>query len=179
MSEETKDVVEEVVEETAAPEAAVEETKEEAPVEEVTEEVKEEAAPEAADSGVDETVEVPKEFKKLVEQVEEMTVLQLHELVKVLEKRFGVSAAAVAVAGPAAGGDAAEEQSEFTVELTEVGGQKIAVIKAVKEILGLGLKEAKEMVDGAPAEVKAGVKKEDAEEMKAKLEEAGATVTLK
>jgi len=179
MSEDTKDVVEEVVEETAAPEAAVEETKEEAPAEEVKEEVKEEAAPEAADSGVDETVEVPKEFKKLVEQVEEMTVLQLHELVKVLEKRFGVSAAAVAVAGPAGGGDAAEEQSEFTVELTEVGGQKIAVIKAVKEILGLGLKEAKEMVDGAPAEVKAGVKKEDAEEMKAKLEEAGATVTLK
>ena len=179
MSEDTKDVVEEVVEETAAPEAAVEETKEAAPVEEVKEEVKEEAAPEAADSGVDETVEVPKEFKKLVEQVEEMTVLQLHELVKVLEKRFGVSAAAVAVAGPAGGGDAAEEQSEFTVELTEVGGQKIAVIKAVKEILGLGLKEAKEMVDGAPAEVKAGVKKEDAEEMKAKLEEAGATVTLK
>lgn len=161
MSEETKEEV--VVEETAAPEAVVEETKEEV----------------AADTGVDETVEVPAEFKALVEQVEKMSVLELHELVKVLEKRFGVSASAVAVAGPAAGGDAAEEQSEFTVELTEAGAQKIAVIKAVKEVLGLGLKEAKEMVDSAPAEVKAGMKKEDAEALKAKLEEAGAKVTLK
>jgi large subunit ribosomal protein L7/L12 len=167
MSEETKDTTE-VVEETAAP---VEETKEEAPA---AEEKKEESA-----TDVDETVEVPKEFQKLVEQVEAMSVLELHELVKVLEKRFGVSASAVAVAGPAAGGDAAEEQSEFTVELTEVGAQKIAVIKAVKEALGLGLKEAKDLVDGAPAEVKAGMKKEDAEALQAKLEEAGAKVTLK
>lgn len=151
--------------EEAAP--AVEETKEEAP------------AAESNDSDVDETVEVPEEFKALVEQVEKMTVLELHELVKVLEKRFGVSAAAVAVAGPAGDAGGAEEQSEFTVELADAGGQKIAVIKAVKEILGLGLKEAKEMVDGAPAEVKAGLKKEEAEEMKAKLEEAGATVNLK
>lgn len=156
MSEETKVV--EATEETAAPVA----------------EVKEEST-----SGVDETVEVPAEFKKLVEQVEAMTVLELHSLVKVLEKRFGVSASAVAVAGPAAGGDAAEEQSEFTVELTEAGAQKIAVIKAVKEVLGLGLKEAKEMVDGAPAVVKENMKKEDAEALKAKLEEAGAKVTLK
>ena len=91
-----------------------------------------------------------------------------------------LAAAAVAVAG-GGGGDAggAEEQSDFTVELADAGGQKIAVIKAVKEILGLGLKEAKDMVDGAPAEVKAGVPKEEAEEMKAKLEEAGATVNLK
>jgi len=163
--EETK--VAETTEETATPEVAVEEKKEEAPA-------KEESA-----SDVDETVEVPKEFKALVDQVEKMTVLELHELVKVLEKRFGVSASAVAVAGPAAGGDAAEEQSEFTVELTEVGGQKIAVIKAVKEACGLGLKEAKDLVDGAPAEVKAGLKKEDAEALKAKLEEAGAKVTLK
>lgn len=164
MSEDTK------VEETT-PEVAVEETKvEAAPVAEVKEE-------KATD--VDETVEIPKEFKKLVEQVEEMSVLELHSLVKVLEKRFGVSASAVAVAGPAAGGDAAEEQSEFTVELTEAGAQKIAVIKAVKEALGLGLKEAKEMVDAAPSEVKAGLKKEDAEALKAKLEEAGAKVTLK
>ena len=164
--EETK--VAETTEETATPEVAVEEKKEEAPA-------KEESA-----SDVDETVEVPKEFKALVDQVEKMTVLELHELVKVLEKRFGVSASAVAVAGPAAGGgDAAEEQSEFTVELTEAGGQKIAVIKAVKEACGLGLKEAKEMVDGAPAEVKTGLKKEDAEALKAKLEEAGAKVTLK
>lgn len=137
-------------------------------------EVKEEAA-----SGVDETVEVPKEFAALVEQVEKMSVLELNELVKVLEKRFGVSASAVAVAGPAAGGDAAEEQSEFTVELTEAGAQKIAVIKAVKEACGLGLKEAKDMVDAAPSEVKSGLKKEDAEALKAKLEEAGAKVTLK
>lgn len=163
---EAEAVAEETTEE-AAP--AVEETKEEAPAEEV-----------ASESDVDESVEVPAEFAALVEQVEKMTVLELHELVRVLEKRFGVSAAAVAVAG-GAGGDAggAEEQSEFTVELAEAGGQKIAVIKAVKEILGLGLKEAKEMVDGAPADVKAGVSKEEAEEMKAKLEEAGATVNLK
>ena len=165
MSEETKDVA---VEETATPEVAVEETKEEAA-----------PAVEEKASDADETVEVPAEFKKLVEQVEEMSVLQLHELVKVLEKRFGVSASAVAVAGPAAGADAGEEQSEFTVELTEAGAQKIAVIKAVKEACGLGLKEAKEMVDGAPAVVKENLKKEDAEALKAKLEEAGAKVTLK
>ena len=172
MAEETKDetvVAEEATtEETAAPEAAAEETKEEAP-----------AAEESA-TDVDESVEVPEAFKQLVEQVETMTVLELHELVKVLEKRFGVSASAAAVAGPAAGGDAGgEEQSEFTVELTEAGAQKIAVIKAVKGALGLGLKEAKELVDGAPAEVKAGMKKEDAEALKAELEAAGATVTLK
>ncbi|MEX0917897.1 MAG: 50S ribosomal protein L7/L12 [Candidatus Paceibacterota bacterium] len=128
---------------------------------------------------MDESVEVPKEFQKLVEQVETMTVLELHELVKVLEKRFGVSASAVAVAGPAAGGDAAEEKSTFTVELTEAGAQKIAVIKVVKEVLGLGLKEAKDMVDAAPAVVKEGASKDDAEALKAKLEEAGAKVTLK
>lgn len=169
MSEETKDVA---VEETATPEVAVEETKEE--VAAPAAEVKAESATE-----VDETVEIPKEFAALVEQVEKMSVLELHELVKVLEKRFGVSASAVAVAGPAGGGDAGEEQSEFAVELSEVGGQKIAVIKAVKAALGLGLKEAKEMVDGAPAMVKEGMKKEDAEALKAELEGAGATVTLK
>lgn len=168
-----------VAEENTAP--AAEETKTEAPAEETpAEEKKEEAPAEESASDVDESVEVPEQFKALVEQVEQMSVLELHELVKVLEKRFGVSAAAVAVAGPAGGGDAGgEEQSEFTVELTDAGGQKIAVIKAVKEVLGLGLKEAKEMVDGAPAELKTGVKKEEAEELKAKLEEAGATVTLK
>jgi len=163
MSEETKDVV---VEETA-----VEATP-------AAEEVKAEAAP-VADSGVDETFEVPAKFKDLVAKIEEMSVLELHELVKVFEKRFGVSAAAVAVAGPAAAGEAAEEQSEFAVELTEAGAQKIAVIKAVKEALGLGLKEAKDAVDGAPAVLKEGMKKEDAEALKAKLEEAGAKVTLK
>lgn len=154
-----------------------EETKVDAVVEE-TAAVVEEVVAEAAASDVDETVEVPAQFKALVEQVETMSVLELHELVKVLEKRFGVSASAVAVAGPT-GGDAAEEQSEFTVELTAAGASKIAVIKAVKEACGLGLKEAKELVDGAPADVKTGLKKEDAEELKAKLEEAGATVTLK
>jgi len=182
MAEETKDetvvAAEATTEETAAPEAAAEEVKEEAAP--AAEETKEEAPAEAAsESDVDESVEVPAEFAALVEQVEKMTVLELHALVKVLEKRFGVSASAVAVAGPAAGGDAAEEQSEFTVELTEAGAQKIAVIKAVKGALGLGLKEAKELVDGAPAEVKAGMKKEDAEALKAELEAAGAKVTLK
>lgn len=150
--------------------------------EETVVETKEEVVAEAAtnNDGVDESVEVPAEFKALVEQVEKMSVLELHALVKVLEKRFGVSAQAVAVAGPAAGAaGGAEEQSEFTVELTEAGAQKIAVIKAVKEVLGLGLKEAKDMVDGAPAVVKEGMKKEDAEALKAKLEEAGAKVTLK
>jgi len=133
----------------------------------------------AAEAAVEETVEVPKKFKALVEEVEKMSVLELHELVKVLEKKFGVSAQAVAVAGPAAGGGAAEEQSEFTVELTDAGAQKIAVIKVVKEVLGLGLKEAKDLVDAAPSEVKAGMKKEDAEALKVKLEEAGAKITLK
>lgn len=126
-----------------------------------------------------EEVVVPAQFKSIVEAIEKMTVLELHELVKVFEKKFGVSAAAVAVAGPAATGEAVEEQSEFTVELTEAGAQKIAVIKVVKEVLGLGLKEAKDMVDAAPSVVKEGMKKEDAEALKAKLEEAGAKVTLK
>jgi len=162
MAEETKVEAEAVVEEVAA--------------EEVKEEV---VAEEAAATDVDETVEIPEAFKALVEQVETMTVLELHELVKVLEKRFGVSASAVAVAGPAAGGDAADEQSEFTVVLTAAGASKIAVIKAVKSACGLGLKEAKELVDGAPADVKAGLKKEDAEALKAELEAAGATVELK
>jgi large subunit ribosomal protein L7/L12 len=179
MSEDTKkdEVVEETTEtteETAAPEAAEETTEAAAPAaEEKTEEA-------AAESDVDESVEVPEAFKALVEQVETMSVLELHELVKVLEKRFGVSASAVAVAGPAAGGDAGgDEQTEFAVELADAGAQKIAVIKAVKGALGLGLKEAKEAVDGAPAVLKEGMKKEDAEALKAELEAAGATVNLK
>lgn len=115
---------------------------------------------------------------QIIEAVEKMTVLELNDLVKTIEEKWGVSAAAVAVAaGPAAAG--AEEQSEFTVELTEGGAQKIAVIKVVKEVLGLGLKEAKDLVDGAPSVVKEGMKKEDAEALKAKLEEAGAKITLK
>lgn len=123
--------------------------------------------------------EVPAEFKELVEKVEKMSVLELNALVKVLEKHFGVSAQAVAVAGPAAGGAGAEEKTDFTVELSDAGAQKIAVIKVVKEVLNLGLKEAKDMVDAAPSVVKEGMKKEDAEALKAKLEEAGAKVTLK
>ncbi len=127
-----------------------------------------------------ERMEVPSKFKKLVEEVEQMTVLELSELVKVLEKKFGVSAAAVAVAGPAAGAAAEEEgKSTADVELTEVGASKIAVIKAVKEALALGLKEAKDLVDGAPSMLKTGMKKEDAAELAKKLEAAGAKVTLK
>lgn len=127
-------------------------------------------------------VEVPEKFKSLVEQVEKMSVLDLSELVKVLEEKFGVSAAAPAMmmaAAPAAAGPAAEEKSEFNVELTDSGENKINVIKAVKEITGLGLADAKAIVDAAPKMVKEGVKKEDAEAMKKKLEEAGAKVTLK
>jgi large subunit ribosomal protein L7/L12 len=114
----------------------------------------------AADTAV---VEVPEKFQALVKQIEDMSVLELHELVKVLEKKFDVSAAAVAVAAPgaAAGAEEEEAQSTFTVELTDAGAQKIAVIKAIKEALGLGLKEAKEMVEGAPAAVKEGVAKEE------------------
>ncbi|TSC70396.1 MAG: large subunit ribosomal protein L7/L12 [Parcubacteria group bacterium Gr01-1014_49] len=125
-------------------------------------------------------VEVPSKFKKLVEEVEAMTVLELSELVKVLEKKFGVSAAAVAVAGPAAAGAPAEEaKSTNDVELTEAGATKIAVIKVVKEALALGLKEAKDLVDAAPSMLKQGMKKEDAAELAKKLTDAGAKVTLK
>ncbi|MBP9763248.1 MAG: 50S ribosomal protein L7/L12 [Candidatus Pacebacteria bacterium] len=126
----------------------------------------------------DAEVEVPEKFKKLVEQVESMSVLELNELVKVLEKKFGVSAVAVAAA-PAAGAGAAEESSTFTVVLADAGAQKIAVIKVVKEVLGLGLKEAKDLVDAAPSDIKTGVAKAEADELKAKFEEAGAKVTLK
>jgi large subunit ribosomal protein L7/L12 len=147
---------------------------EETPV--VAEEVKEEAPVEAPEEeGAD--VEVPAKFKTLVEQVETMSVLELNELVKLLEKKFGVSA--VAMAAPAAGGAEVEEKDDFVVYLAEVGASKIGVIKAIKEVLGLGLKEAKDLVDGAPGDIKSGVKKVEAEEMKAKLEEAGAKVELK
>lgn len=128
----------------------------------------------------EEKVEVPAKFKDLVEKIDTMSVLELHELVKLLEKKFGVSAAAVAVAGvagPAA--EAAEEKSSFNLELTAAGEQKIAVIKVIKDVLALGLKEAKDLVEGAPVMVKEGLKKEEAEDIKKKLEEAGAKVTLK
>ena len=124
-------------------------------------------------------VEVPAKFKDIVSKVEEMSVLDLHELVKVLEAKFGVSAQASASAGPAVATEAAEEKSAFTVELTAAGEQKIAVMKVVKEVLALGLKEAKDLVDGAPSVLKEAMKKEDAEDFKKKLEGAGAKVTLK
>lgn len=148
------------------------EEKKDAPKEEAKEEKKTE-------------VEIPKKFKSIVEEIEKMSVLDLSELVGILEEKFGVSAAApVAMAGaiPAAGeGDAGagEEKSDFDVELISAGDSKIAVIKVVKEITGKGLKEAKDLVDGAPKVIKEKAPKEEAEELKKKLEEAGATVELK
>jgi len=131
----------------------------------------------------DQPVEVPEKFKDIVDQVEKLTVMELAELVKVFEDKFGVSAqapVAVAAAGAAAGeAGGAEEQSTFNVELTGAGANKIAVIKVVREITQKGLKDAKDMVDGAPKVVKEGVGKEEAEELKKKLEAAGAQVTLK
>jgi len=126
-------------------------------------------------------IEVSEKFKKIVETIETMSVLDLNELVKLLEKKFGVSAAAVAVAAPAGGAaaEAGEEKSSFNVELTDGGAQKIAVIKVVKEVLGLGLKEAKDMVDGAPIIMKEGMKKAEAEDLKKKIEAAGGKITLK
>ena len=123
-------------------------------------------------------VEVPAKFKDLVATVEKMSVLDLHELVKTLEAHFGVSAAVAS--GPAApAAAAAEEKSSFKVELTDAGAQKIAVIKAIKEALGLGLKEAKDLVDAAPSVLKNDMKKEDAETLKKAVEAAGGKVTLK
>jgi large subunit ribosomal protein L7/L12 len=129
-------------------------------------------------------VVVPEKFAKIVEEIEKMSVLDLSELVKILEDKFGVEASApmmMAGAAPAAAGEgeAAAEKTSFSVELTEGGAQKIQVIKAIREITGLGLKESKDMVDKAPKVVKENVSKADAEEMKTKLEAAGAKVTLK
>lgn len=130
-------------------------------------------------------VKVPEKFKSIVSEVEKMSVLDLSELVKILEEKFGVSAAAPVMMGPAiaggagAGEAAVEEKTEFDVELTAAGAQKINVIKAVREITGLGLKEAKDMADAAPKVIKEKVAKAQAEEIKKKLEGVGATVTLK
>ncbi len=128
-------------------------------------------------------VEVPEKFKGLVEQIEKLSVLDLAELVKVLESKFGVSAAApaaVMAAAPAADAAAAgEEKSSFNVEITSSGANKIAVIKVVREVTQIGLKEAKDLVDAAPKMIKEGATKEEAEELKKKLVDAGATVTLK
>ncbi|MDE7360929.1 MAG: 50S ribosomal protein L7/L12 [Oscillospiraceae bacterium] len=119
---------------------------------------------------------------KIIDEVKELSVIELNELVKALEEEFGVSAAAVAAApaaGGAAGGAAAEEKTEFDVILASFGDAKMAVIKAVKDVCGLGLKEAKEIVEAAPKAIKEGVAKAEAEELKAKLEEAGAKIELK
>ena len=125
-------------------------------------------------------VVVPAKFEKLVAEIEKMSVLDLSELVKVLEEKFGVSAAAPMMMGAAPVAlEAAEEKSEFDVELTSAGAQKINVIKAVREITGLGLKEAKDLVDAAPKVIKEKIAKAAAEDVKKKLEEAGATVVLK
>ena len=115
----------------------------------------------------------------MIEEVKSLTVLELAELVHALEETFGVSAAAAAVAAPAAGAAEVEEKTEFDVVLKEIGAEKIKVIKVVREVTGLGLKEAKEVVDGAPKPVKEGVSKEDAEALKAKFEEVGAKVEIK
>jgi large subunit ribosomal protein L7/L12 len=127
--------------------------------------------------------QVPEKFKALVEQIEKLSVLDLAELVKVLEEKFGVSAAApvmaVVAGAPVAGGAPVDEQSTFNVEITEGGANKIGVIKVVRELTQIGLKDAKDLVDGAPKVVKEGVGKAEAEEMKKKLEAAGAKVTLK
>ncbi|MEK7598757.1 MAG: 50S ribosomal protein L7/L12 [Patescibacteria group bacterium] len=143
----------------------------------------EEKKPAAAEAKADkEEVKVPEKFQKLVSEIEKMSVLDLSELVKVLEEKFGVSAAApmmMAGVAPAAAAEAVEEKSEFDVEVTAIGASKINVIKAVREATGLGLKDAKDLVDAAPKVIKEKVAKADAEAMKKKLEEAGATVTLK
>lgn len=127
-------------------------------------------------------VVVPEKFKSLVEQIEQLSVIDLSELVSILEDKFGVSAAAPAAAvaaAPADAGEAVAEKDSFDIELTAVGENKISAIKAVRSVTELGLKEAKDLVDGAPNIVRENVKKEEAEEIKGKLEEAGATVTLK
>ena len=118
--------------------------------------------------------------QELIDAIKELTVLELNDLVKACEEEFGVSAAAgVVVAAAGAGAAAEEEKTEFDVELTEVGAEKVKVIKVVREVTGLGLKEAKDVVDGAPKVVKEGASKEEAEDIKKKLEEVGAKVTLK
>lgn len=167
-------------------EAPAEETKTDEPAKEVTESVKEEPKEEGKPA-VEEKKEKPEptgEFKDLIKTIEGLTALELADLVKTLEERFGVSAVApVAVAGaPAAGaiaGAEAEEKATYTVVLASAGGNKIAAIKAVREVTDLGLKEAKDLVEGAPKEVKKDVPTEEAQAIKKKLEEAGATVELK
>ena len=134
----------------------------------------------AVEAKAESKVEIPAKFKDIVTAVEKMSVLELHELVKLLESHWGVSAAAVAVAGPGAGaGDAGEEKSSFNVHLTDAGAQRVQVIKAIKDALSLGLKEAKDLVDATPTVIKEGMKKEDAEALKKAIETAGGKVELK
>jgi|SRR3989344_3998489 len=123
--------------------------------------------------------EVPAKFEKIVKEIEAMSVLDLNELVKTFETKFGVSATAVTAAGPASSGPAEEEKSTASVELTDSGANKIAIIKVIKEVLGLGLKEAKDLVDTAPSTLKLDMKKEEATAFKKQIEEAGGKVTLK
>ena len=127
-------------------------------------------------------IEIPAKFKDLIKQIEELSVMDLAELVKILEDKFGVSPVAAVAAAPAAGAGPEvpkEEKTSFNIELKNAGGQKVQVIKVLREITGLGLKEVKDLVESAPRTVKENAKKEEAEEMKKKLEEAGATVELK
>ncbi len=151
-------------------------------VETPKEESKKESQKTQEEKSVDtiEDVVVPKQFKKLVEDIEKMSVIELSELVKILEKKFGVSAS---VAAPVANGNGIAEKEEgsstVTIELSSFGANKIAVIKAVKDILSLGLKDAKDLVDGVPSILKEGIKKEEAEELKSKIETAGGTITFK
>jgi large subunit ribosomal protein L7/L12 len=146
----------------------------------MSEEQKTASAPAAADKEKKKEAEIPKKFKSIVDEIENLSVLDLAELVHALEDRFGVSAAApVAVAAAGGAADAGEEKSEFAVELTEAGSNKIGVIKAVREATGLGLKDAKDIVDAAPKVVKEGLPKAEAEALKKKIEEAGGKAALK
>lgn len=165
-------------EETSAEEPVKEETpKEEAPEESKEDKGSEKNAKEESSELSPELEELAKKYDKLISEIEKLSVVELAEVVRVLEKKFGVSAAApVAASGSAGGGG--DEKDAYNVVLVSGGDQKINVIKAVREITGLGLKESKELVEGAPKPVKEGVKKEEAEEVKKKLEEAGATVEL-
>lgn len=177
MPEENKKTSDEEVKDEALKEEAKEEKKS------VEEPKKDESKPEPkVVEKVKKEVKVPAKFKDLVKQIEELNVIELSELVKILEEKFGVSAAAAiptAVGAPAEAGSGEEEKTVFTIELKDAGSQKIQVIKAIREITEKALKEAKDLVDAAPQVVKENVKKEEAEEMKKKLEDAGATVELK
>lgn len=153
-----------------------EEVKAESKVEEKLEpkvESKKEAKVEAKE------ITVPAKFKKIVEEIETMSVLELNELVKIFENKFGVSASAVAVAAPAATGQVEEEKSTVSIELIDSGENKISIIKLVKEVLALGLKEAKDLVDAAPSMLKADMKSEEAEAFKSQIENAGGKAVLK